>query len=360
MANKRTHTASFGTTARVNHDATAFYGRRMYASETKKPVVTCPDNQPDKVNTLYQQDSRDMHHLPDNSVHLMITSPPYNVGKDYDADLTLEEYKSLLRDVLKETYRVLVEGGRACVNIANVGRSPYLPLHAYLIDIALACGFFMRGEIIWDKGASAGTSCAWGSWQSASNPTLRDVHEYILVFCKGTFRRHPVRQNTISRDDFISATKSVWKFHAASAKKVKHPAPFPLELPLRLINLYSYEGDVVLDPFMGSGTTGEAAQKTGRVFIGYEVENEYIKVATKRLGLNDAKQSSLMLHQANGSATMKESKVLPSAPSKRKRDRPVVEHALPPLRAPASAEDLAQAVMNTPSKKVWDCDKKPR
>jgi len=213
----------------------------------------------------------------------MITSPPYNVGKDYDADLSLDSYKTLIRNVLAETYRVLVDGGRACVNIANVGRKPYIPLHAYIIDLAEQCGFLMRGEIIWDKGASAGSSCAWGSWRSASNPTLRDVHEYILIFQKGSFQRHPIGENSLNRDDFLEHTKSVWRFATTSAKRAQHPAPFPLELPRRLINLYSYKGDIILDPFMGSGTTALAAITCHRPYIGYELEQRYIDVALNHL-----------------------------------------------------------------------------
>lgn len=276
-------TSTFGTVARTGHDSSEFYNRKIYKTGKRVKLVAKEDKTPGELNVIYNHDSRNMHHLPDNSIHLMITSPPYNVGKEYDDDLTIEGYKLLLADVLSETFRVLVEGGRACINIANVGRSPYLPLHSYLIEIADKLGFFMRGEIIWDKGASAGVSCAWGSWQSASNPTLRDVHEYILIFCKNTFGRHPIKQNTIGRDDFIECTKSIWRFNATSAKKAGHPAPFPLELPLRLIHLYSYAGDIVLDPFMGSGTTGIAAIKTNRKFIGYEISKEYVELSKKRI-----------------------------------------------------------------------------
>ena len=141
----------------------------------------------------------------------------------------------------------------------------------------------MRGEIIWDKGASAGSSCAWGSWRSASNPSLRDVHEYILVFSKGQYQRDPIKESTIGRDDFMEATKSVWHFPAASAKREQHPAPFPLELPRRLINLYSYKGDVILDPFMGAGTTAVAAVQTERHFIGYELEQKYVDIARQKI-----------------------------------------------------------------------------
>lgn len=222
--------------------------------------------------------------LPDASVHLMITSPPYNVRKEYDEDLSLEEYRGILRRVFAETYRVLVPGGRACVNVANLGRKPYIPLHRYIIEDMDSIGYLMRGEIIWNKAASASPSTAWGSWQSATNPALRDVHEYILVFCKESFSRpKESRQSTITKEDFLEWTRSVWTFPAVSARSIGHPAPFPEELPRRLIELYSFAGDVVLDPFAGSGTTWLAAKKTGRNFVGYEISEEYVKLAEERI-----------------------------------------------------------------------------
>ncbi len=226
-----------------------------------------------------------MSELPDYSVHLMVTSPPYNVRKEYDEDLTLEEYLHLLHVVFKETYRVLVTGGRACINIANLGRKPYLPLHALIIQTMLEIGFLMRGEIIWDKAASASPSTAWGSWQSASNPVLRDVHEYILVFSKESFsRKRESMEDTIERESFLEWTKSIWTFPAVSAKRIGHPAPFPEELPRRLIDLYTYKNDVVLDPFCGSGTTCLAAFRLGRQYIGYEINPQYKELAEERLG----------------------------------------------------------------------------
>ena len=276
----KSKTSAFGTVTREGHDARPFYQRSIYDHQSHKthkaPLLYQP---PQERNVMYCQDSQHMHQLPDSSVHLMITSPPYNVGKEYDENLSLVEYQNLLKNVLAETYRVLVDGGRACVNIANIGRTPYIPLHKYVIDIADACGFLMRGEVIWDKGASAGASCAWGSWQSASNPVLRDVHEYILIFSKGRFERKPIGENSLSKEDFLENTKSIWRFPTTSAKKRNHPAPFPIELPLRLIHLYSYINDVVLDPFMGSGTTAEAALTLNRRYIGYETHEEYVKFA---------------------------------------------------------------------------------
>jgi site-specific DNA-methyltransferase (adenine-specific) len=221
--------------------------------------------------------------LPDECIHLMITSPPYNVGKEYDRDLNIDEYRSLLRDVFQEVYRVLVVGGRICVNVANLGRRPYIPLHSYIIEDLQTLGFQMRGEIIWQKGASAGSSTAWGSWMSASNPTLRDIHEYILVFSKGSMGRKQKGESTISRDEFLEYTKSVWNFNAVSAKSFGHPAPFPVELPYRLIQLYSYKGDVVLDPFCGSGTTCLAALRTGRHYLGFDNQKKYVDLARKRI-----------------------------------------------------------------------------
>ncbi len=226
-----------------------------------------------------------MSELPDYSVHLMVTSPPYNVQKEYDEDLTLEEYRDLLHVVFEETYRVLVTGGRACINVANLGRKPYIPLHTLIIQDMLDIGFLMRGEIIWDKAASASPSTAWGSWQSASNPVLRDVHEYILVFSKESFSRNREgKEDTIERGHFLEWTKSIWTFPAVSAKRIGHPAPFPEELPIRLINLYTFKNDVVLDPFCGSGTTCLAAFRLGRQYIGYDNNPQYKQLAEKRLG----------------------------------------------------------------------------
>ena len=225
-----------------------------------------------------------MDGLPDNCVHLMVTSPPYNVTKTYDDDLSLHEYLELLRRVFAETYRVLANGGRACVNVANLGRKPYIPLSDHISHIMLEIGYLMRGEIIWAKGAGAGVSMAWGSWQSAANPVLRDTHEYILVFCKGSFSRPKKdKQSTISRDQFMDWTKSVWTMNPESARRVGHPAPFPLELPARLIQLYTFAGDVVLDPFLGSGTTALAAAQAGRRYVGYDTSEEYVTLAQQRL-----------------------------------------------------------------------------
>ena len=218
------------------------------------------------------------------SIHLMITSPPYNVSKDYDENLSLEEYLNFLNKVFTETYRVLVSGGRACINVANIGRKPYIPLSDYISKIMIDIGFLMRGEIIWNKATSSGTSTAWGSWCSPSNPTLRDVHEYILIFSKGNYKREKKNKKiTIQKEQFIEWTKSIWNMKTESAKKIGHPAPFPEELPFRLMQLYSFKNDIVLDPFMGSGTTAIVGLKNSRRFIGYEINEDYVKIANERI-----------------------------------------------------------------------------
>lgn len=278
----------FGTSGRENHDAGDYYARGLepIGNENDIDAAHQPENPlpADCVDRILLSSSESMDALPDRCVHLMVTSPPYNVGKEYDDNLSVSDHLDLIGSVLSETYRVLVTGGRACVNIANIGRKPYIPLHAYIIEAAAQVGFFMRGEIIWNKGMS-GASTAWGSWMSPSNPTLRDVHEYILIFQKPPFGRKSATKNcsTISKDDFLEHTKSMWTFPPASAKRAKHPAPFPVELPERLINLYTFAGEVVLDPFMGSGATALAAKQTNRSFVGYELEQEYIETAYARL-----------------------------------------------------------------------------
>jgi site-specific DNA-methyltransferase (adenine-specific) len=224
-----------------------------------------------------------MSELPDNSVALMVTSPPYNVGKDYDLDLTLEQYLRLLKGVLSETQRVLVPGGRIAFNVANLGRKPYIPLNALVASLGCELGLLMRGEIIWVKGKGASGSCAWGSWMSACNPTLRDLHEYVLIFSKLRFDRATRGQSTISREEFMAATSSVWYIPPESARRVGHPAPFPVPLVERLIHLYTFLGEAVLDPFMGSGSTAVAAIRTGRRFVGYEINPSYVDICNQRI-----------------------------------------------------------------------------
>jgi len=287
---KTTKTSAFGSPGRAGHDSSSFYAGKLYDSQQQVQPGDYIENPipAESLDRIYCHSAETMSEIPDCSVHLMVTSPPYNVGKEYDEDLSLEEYLAFLQRVWQETRRVLVPGGRMCINVANLGRKPYIPLHAFIAQQVSALGFLMRGEIIWNKAASASPSTAWGSWKSASNPTLRDVHEYILVFCKDTFKRlNPEkRPSSISRDEFLEYNKSVWDFNAESARKIGHPAPFPVELPRRLIQLYTFENEIVLDPFMGSGQTAIAASNSGRHYVGYEIDSKYIDLAQARIKEN--------------------------------------------------------------------------
>jgi DNA modification methylase len=283
---KATETSDFGVSRREGHDSSKFYRRKLYDNKNNSTNSASTENAvpPEYVDKVLCKSSENMDELPDSCIHLAATSPPYNVGKTYDQDLTLAEYRQLLKTVFSEVFRVLVDGGRVCVNVANLGRKPYIPLHSYVIADMLDIGFLMRGEIIWNKGSSAGTSTAWGSWQSASNPSLRDTHEYIMVFSKGSFSRAVRdRQDTISKEEFLTYTKSVWEFPAESANRVGHPAPFPVELPYRCIQLYTFQGDFVLDPFCGVGSTCVAAIVAGRHFVGYDTSKEYVEAALRRI-----------------------------------------------------------------------------
>src|SRR5215203_8264 len=188
---RKTQTSSFGVSRREAHDASDFYSRNLYQSNTSSELIDIDltsgviDGWADRI---YNQTSESMP-IPNNRIDLVFTSPPYNVGKDYDDNMTLEAYLGLIKRVASEVYRVLKPGGRFVVNVANLGRKPYIPLHAYFYQIHAEIGFLPMGEIIWQKGRGANGSCAWGSWRSARAPRLRDVHEYLLVFAKGSFTR---------------------------------------------------------------------------------------------------------------------------------------------------------------------------
>ena len=297
----KTTTSSFGVSKREGHDSSAYYKSKMYDDLVSYREVGGPQELPEELkDVIINGDSRNLP-LPDNCVHLVVTSPPYNASKAYDDDLTLTDYLNLLHDVFKECYRVLTPGGRMVVNVANLGRKPYIPLSSHVNLIMHEIGFMHRGEVIWDKSASAGSSCAWGSFQSASNPCLRDIHEYMLMFSKGDYKlprtkneRSEGRIDTISKDDFIKQTKSIWSFSTESARRVNHPAPFPVELPNRCIEMFTFLGDVVLDPFLGSGTTAVAAKQLGRIYVGCDISEEYCSISERRLESTNAFNPELL------------------------------------------------------------------
>jgi site-specific DNA-methyltransferase (adenine-specific) len=232
---------------------------------------------------VYCHSSEDLREIPDGAVGLAFTSPPYNAGKEFDENLDLVQYLNLIKRVADEVQRVLAPGGRYVVNVANLGRKPYVPLHAYFYAVHLQAGFLPAGEIIWRKGKGMNGNCAWGSWCSAKAPRLRDLHEYLLVFSKEYLARPDKGTSSIAPEEFMAATLSVWDLPPESARKVGHPAPFPVALAERVIRTFSYVGDVVLDPFNGSGSTCVAAVKNQRHYLGYDISPQYCELARARI-----------------------------------------------------------------------------
>jgi len=256
---------------------------------------------------VYYKTSECMDEVEAESIQLIVTSPPYNVGKDYasyDDKKELQDYLKFLMTVWRECKKKLCKGGRIAVNIADTWRNPYIPLHCHITEQFLDLGFLMRGVIYWDKGASVGVSTAWGSWRSASNPTLRDVGEYIMVFSKDDFRLvNDSKISTITPEQFTTYTKSLWSFPTTSPEKEGHPAPFPEELPKRLILLYTFLGDKVLDPFLGSGTTCKVAKALGRRSVGYEIDENYRPTIEAKIGKVESVSLTLDAFTGNSSKT---------------------------------------------------------
>jgi DNA modification methylase len=282
-----TSTSSFGVGKREAHDATDFYARfRPPEVSTDAEVVDFTPDPP-----LVCGDARTMDDLKPNCVALVVTSPPYFAGKEYETALgeghvpaTYLDYLALLRDVFDECKRVVEPGGRIAVNVANLGRRPYRSLAADVIRILQDdLGLLLRGEIVWAKAEGASGSCAWGSFRKATNPVLRDVTERVIVASKGRFDRARRGQSSLTTDEFLEATLDVWRLPPESARRVGHPAPFPVELPQRLIELYTYRDDLVLDPFLGSGSTAVAAVRTGRRYCGYDTDPAYVDLARRRV-----------------------------------------------------------------------------
>jgi site-specific DNA-methyltransferase (adenine-specific) len=293
-----TSTSNFGVGRREAHDASAFYDR------FRPPELSDDDHVLPPMPVLEPfvcGDARSMDTVEDGSVALVVTSPPYYAGKEYEEELQRDgvpgsylEYLELLRDVFADCVRTLEPGGRIAVNVANLGRKPYRSLSADVIRIVEDdLGLLLRGELVWQKAEGATGSCAWGSFRSPANPVLRDLTERVVVASKGRFDRargHRQRaaeglphRATMTTDDFLSLTLDVWSIPPESARRVGHPAPFPVELPEQLIRLYTYEDDLVLDPFMGSGSTLVAAARLGRRYVGYDLDPAYVELSRQRV-----------------------------------------------------------------------------
>ena len=295
---RRTTTSNFGAGLRESHDASPFYDRFRPPELSDDDTVLTPDP---VAEPFVHGDARHMDALADGSVALVVTSPPYFAGKQYEEELERDgvpssylEYLQMLTEVFAECVRTLEPGGRIAVNVANLGRKPYRSLSADVIRILEHdLGLLLRGELVWQKGEGANGSCAWGSFRNASNPVLRDISERVIVASKGRFDRARTvaqrtaeglpHESTLMTDEFMALTLDVWTIPPESARRVGHPAPFPVELPEQLIRLYTFKDDLVLDPFMGSGSTLVAAAKLGRRYVGYDLDAGYVEIARERV-----------------------------------------------------------------------------
>ena len=379
VARKRrqsTTTASFGTGARESHDSSEYYERFPVVVQSDDEYVVPPSERPNgnrnetRLGTAEELLS-DQTFVADNSVALVVTSPPYFVGKLYEQAVEQghvpQEYDEHL-DNLHRVFGLCVDklepGGRIAVNVANLGRKPYRSQSADVIRIFQELGLLLRGEIIWRKAEGMNSSTAWGSFQRASSPVLRDLTERVIVASKGRFeralsprereRRGLPCEGTIFKDEFMSATKDVWDIPPESATRVGHPAPFPVALPKRLIDLYTYKNDLVLDPYMGSGTTAVAAVRKGRNFVGCEAEPEYVELSNARVAEEEAR-----LEQFSNERERLKVHVPPGRhqSADASDDDPAAFQASA-VRQGKRAEEIAEAVLTTCGFKVLQRNKK--
>jgi site-specific DNA-methyltransferase (adenine-specific) len=348
-----TSTSAFGVGRREAHDASTFYARFTPPRVSDDSRVTPPSS----LDEIWVGDARHPDRdgrIADGSVALVVTSPPYFAGKEYEAVLGVGHvpadyaaYLGMLHDVFRQCFEKLEPGGRIAVNVANLGRKPYRSLSRDVIDILERLGFLLRGEIIWQKGHAAGGSCAWGTYQRPANPVLRDITERVVVASKGRFDRAVTARDrqarglpseaTVSKDEFVDATLDLWDIPSESANRVGHPAPFPVELPRRLIELYTYRGDLVYDPFMGSGSTAVAALRTGRHFVGFDTDEGYVARAVERVADERARLEACTDRSAAGESS-DEARPGPA-------DAPDLAEAEELRRNGAKAVDVAESIV---------------
>jgi site-specific DNA-methyltransferase (adenine-specific) len=255
----------------------------------------------DELVDIYNADSTNLSFLADQSVQLVITSPPYNLGKDYGAardDATYFGYLEWVEQWCRELYRVLETGGRLCLNIpldinlsfdaGGKRTSSKQPVLADFTELLVrTLGFVYNTTILWLEG-NISRRTAWGSWLSASDPWVNTAAEAILVLSRDQRKRSGKgKTSDVERDDFMDWTLGLWAFNGQSTSQYGHPAPFPEELPRRLIQLFSFREDTVLDPFLGSGTTCRVAKNLGRRSIGVELNSQFCAIAADRCSEHD-------------------------------------------------------------------------
>ena len=241
-----------------------------------------------KGQRILQGDIREVTSVPPSSVHLIVTSPPYNVDVPYgshDDGATYQEYLRFSQEWIEKCYELARPDGRFCLNVPlDKNKGGQQSVYADLIAIAKRTGWRYQSTIVWNE-QNISRRTAWGSWMSASAPYVIAPVEMIAVLYKRDWKKvDGAGRSDVSRDEFLAWTNGVWTFNGESKKRIGHPAPFPLELPTRCIKLFTFVGDTVLDPFLGSGTTLLAARNTAREGIGVEVDPRYCQLAKGRLG----------------------------------------------------------------------------
>jgi len=355
LAKRGTTTSRFGVGRRENHDASAFYARFTPPEISAADEIHYPPVRRDEVWCGRAEDLLAGDDLvADNSVALVVTSPPYFVGKAYEEAMgeghvptDYAGHLERLHEVFALCVAKLEPGGRIAVNVANLGRRPYRSQAADIVRIFEDLGLLLRGEIVWQKSDGLSGSTAWGSFQSAANPVLRDMTERIVVASKGRFDRAVSRRvraergwpyvSSLSREAFMSFTTDLWEIPSESASRVGHPAPFPVALPRRLIELYTYEGDLVLDPYMGSGSSAIAALRSHRHFVGCDTEEAYVVAAVARI---DEERKRLKRTEA------RRERLRVALPGVRPNADPGADPLSRAVREGRKAEDLAALVLS--------------
>ena len=298
------------TTVRKNHSYGLRSGKRIYTGYNDERKVKnrkkkeqkrlgyetfakefSPENHPlpdEYTNKIITGDSTEvLRRLPDNCIDIVITSPPYNFGLDYNAHEDTDSWNTYFEKlflIFDECVRVVKYGGRIIVNVQPLF-SDYIPTHPLISNFFLDKGLIWKGEILWEKNNYNCKYTAWGSWKSPSSPYLKYTWEFLEIFCKGDLKKSGNKQDIdISDDEFKSWVNAKWSIAPErDMQKYGHPAMFPEKLVLRALKLFSYRGDIVLDPFNGAGTTTLTAHHFGRTYLGIDCSTAYCEIAKQRI-----------------------------------------------------------------------------
>lgn len=272
-------------------------GKYFYANDNNfsKENTSLPTNFENKI--ICADSLEILKQLPDNCIDIIFTSPPYNFGLNYDNHndtSSWNKYYEMLFLIFNEGIRVLKYGGRFVVNVQPL-YSDYIPAHHIISNFFMQKKMIWKSEILWEKNNYNCKMCSYGSWKSPSSPYMKYTWEFIEVYCKGDLKKRGLKENAdITADEFKSWVVAKWSIAPERhMKEYGHPAMFPEALVERVLKLFSFKGDVVLDPFNGAGTTSVVAKRTGRKYLGIDISPEYCETANKRINDLENKQQIL-------------------------------------------------------------------